>query len=99
MAAIPGWFRLARTCASRWNRASRSRIAGKRLGQDLQRHLAVQLGIGGLVDLSHPALADEGGDVVVAEPGAYFQGHDSLEADEHTARRLWSKYEGDRNKH
>ena len=51
------------------------RIAGKRFGQDLQRHLPVQLGIGGLIDLSHPALADEGGDVVVAESGADGQGH------------------------
>ena len=28
-------------------------IAGKRLRQDPERHLGVQLGIGGLVDLSH----------------------------------------------
>ncbi len=29
------------------------RISGKRLGQDLQRHLPVELGIGGLIDLAH----------------------------------------------
>ena len=46
------------------------RISGKRLGQDLQRHLAVQLGIGSLIDLAHAPLADEGGDIVVCEPGA-----------------------------
>ena len=40
------------------------RICPKSLGQDLQRHLAVQLRVGGLIDLSHPALADEGGDIV-----------------------------------
>ena len=45
-------------------------IAGKRLRQDPERHLAVQLGIGGLPDLSHTPLADEGGDIVVAESGA-----------------------------
>ncbi len=28
------------------------------------------LGVGGLVDLAHPPLADEGDDVVVAESGA-----------------------------
>ena len=43
------------------------RIFGKRLRQDLQRHLPVQLGIGGLIDLPHAPLADQGGDVVVAE--------------------------------
>jgi hypothetical protein len=36
--------------------------------QDLQRDLPVELGIGGLIDLPHATLADEGGDVVVAEP-------------------------------
>ena len=46
------------------------RIARKRLGQDLERHLAVELRIGGLIDLPHPAFADEGGDVVMAESGA-----------------------------
>ena len=50
-------------------------ISGKRLGEDLQRHLPVQLGIGGLIDLAHPALANEGGDIVVAESGADVQGH------------------------
>ena len=30
------------------------RIGGKRLGQNLQRHLPVQFGIRGLIDLSHP---------------------------------------------
>ena len=46
------------------------RISGKRLGQDLQRHLPVQFGIGGLIDLSHAAFTNEGGDIVVAESGA-----------------------------
>ena len=67
-----GWFKLASTWASRWNRASRSGS----LGQDLQRHLPVQLGIGGLIDLPHAPLADEGDDVVVAESGADGQGHE-----------------------
>ena len=51
------------------------RISRKRLGQNLERHLAVQLGIGGLIDLSHPALADEGGDVVMAQSGADVDRH------------------------
>ena len=45
------------------------------VGQDLQRHLAVQRGIGGLVDLPHAPLADEGGDIVVAEAGADCETH------------------------
>ena len=40
------------------------RIRRKRLGQDLQRDLPVQLGIGGLIDLAHAPLTDEGGDIV-----------------------------------
>ena len=46
------------------------RICRKRLGQGLERHLPVQLRIGGLIDLAHAPLADEGGDVVVPEAGA-----------------------------
>ena len=51
------------------------RISGKGLGQDLERHLAIQLGISGLIDLAHATLADEGGHVVVAESGADGKGH------------------------
>ena len=51
------------------------RISGERLGQNLQRHLPVQLGIGGLIDLAHTPLADEGGHVIVAESGTDGQGH------------------------
>ncbi len=46
------------------------RVSRESFGEDLERHLTLELGIGGLVDLSHAALADEGGDVVMAEPGA-----------------------------
>ena len=47
----------------------------ERLRQNLERHLAVQLRVGGLPDLPHPSLADEGGHVVVAEAIADVQGH------------------------
>ena len=40
------------------------RIVGNRLRQDLQRDLAVELRIGGAVDLAHPTLADQGGDLL-----------------------------------
>ena len=39
-------------------------------GLPAPRHLAVQLGVGGLVDLPHAALADEGSHVVMGEAGA-----------------------------
>ena len=45
------------------------RVSGKRVGEDLQRHLAVELRVSRLIDLPHPAFADEGGDVVMAEAG------------------------------
>ena len=51
------------------------RINRERLGQDLQRHLPVELGIGGLVDLAHAPLADKRGHVVVGELGIDCQGH------------------------
>ena len=62
-----GWLRLARIWASRVNRASRSESPAKASGQDLQRDLAVELRVGGLPDLAHAALAEQGDDVVVAE--------------------------------
>ena len=51
------------------------RIGGEGFGEDLERHLAVELGVDGLIDLSHAAFADEGGYVVMAESGADGQGH------------------------
>ena len=46
------------------------RISGKGFRQDLQRHLPVQLRIGGLIDLAHAALANEGSHIVVGDAGA-----------------------------
>jgi hypothetical protein len=45
------------------------------VGKDLQRDLAVELRVGGLPDLPHPALANEGSDLVEAEAGAARQRH------------------------
>ena len=50
-------------------------IGGERLGQDLQGDLAVELRVGGLIDLAHTPLADEGGHVVMAEAGADLKRH------------------------
>ena len=45
-------------------------IGGKGVWQDLERHVAVELGVTGLVDLAHAACADGGEDFVGAEGGA-----------------------------
>jgi hypothetical protein len=42
--------------------------------QDLDRDLALQLRVGGAIDLSHPAFADRRGDFVDAETGTGCQG-------------------------
>ncbi len=47
------------------------------LGQHLDGDRAVQAGVGGLIDLPHAPLADEGGDVVMAEAGADVERHSS----------------------
>jgi len=39
------------------------------------RHLALQAGVGGLVDLTHPAYANLRGDFVGTEAGAWGQRH------------------------
>ncbi len=46
--------------------------------QDLERHLPVQLGIGGMIDLPHAPLANEGGHVVMGESGTDTERHESL---------------------
>ena len=52
-----------------------SATSAERFRQDLQRHLAVQLGIGSLIDLSHPAFTQLGDDFVVAESCADVECH------------------------
>ena len=50
-------------------------VSREGVGEDLQRDLAVELRVGGLPDLAHAALADEGRDGVVPEAGAGAEGH------------------------
>ena len=50
-------------------------ISCEGVGEDLQRDLAVELGVGGLPDLAHAALPEQGGDVVVADRRARCQSH------------------------
>ena len=51
------------------------RIGRESVGQDLQGNVACELCVGGAIDLTHPPLADEGGDVVVAKPVTDVEGH------------------------
>ena len=46
------------------------RITPERVREDLRRDLSPKLGVGGLPDLTHAALAEQRGDVVVAEARA-----------------------------
>ena len=46
--------------------------------QYLQRHVPIQLGVSRSIHLTHAPLADEGGDVIVAESGADFESHGLL---------------------
>ena len=50
-------------------------VGRKRLGQYLERHVAVELRVAGLIHLTHVAFADLGSDAVGAERGACGQGH------------------------
>ena len=51
------------------------RICGKRLGQDLQRDIAVQLRIRGTPHFAHPAFTEFGGDTVMPESCADAKRH------------------------
>ena len=62
-------------------------VLGERGGEDLDRHLALELGVGGAVDLPHAAFADLGGDLVGAEAGP---GRDHPARPSGQTARLWS---------
>ena len=74
MCAMFGWFSEARTSASRWNRASRSAIAGEGLGQDLDRDVAIQLRVARAIHLAHAAGPEGREDFVGAEASAGEEG-------------------------
>ena len=52
------------------------RVSSEGVREDLQGHLAAELRVGGLIDLPHPPLADEGGHVVVSEAVTDGQSHE-----------------------
>ena len=51
-------------------------IVRERVGQDLERDVAIQLRVAGAIHLAHAAFADLGGDFVDAEAGAGSEGQD-----------------------
>jgi len=57
-----------------------ARIGRELFGQKLQRDIAIQLGVSGAIDLSHPALPQERGDLIGA--------HSCAESDHHSGGRL-----------
>ena len=51
------------------------RVAGKGVGQDLQRHVAAQLCVARAIDFTHRAGAQGSDDLVGAEATAWGEGH------------------------
>ena len=64
-----GWFSAASVCASRVKRHSIG-VTRKSVRDDLQRDLAIQLGIAGAIDLPHTAHAEQRDDFIRAEASA-----------------------------
>ena len=60
-------------------------VMRERLGQDLDRHVAIQRGIAHAIDLAHAPFADLGCHYVDAEPGAWGEG------------QRWRDYKGERD--
>ena len=50
-------------------------VCGEGVWQDFQRDVAVQLRVPGPIHLTHPAAADEGGDLVSTQARAGGKGH------------------------
>ncbi len=51
-------------------------VCGEGVGENFECYVTVEGSIGGPIDLAHAALANEGSDIVVAEPGTDFKRHD-----------------------
>ena len=75
-----GWFSEARACASRSKRPRRSGSDAKTRGKNLDRDLAMQLGVAGAIDLAHTANAERADDLVRADVCAGRQRHEVIGA-------------------
>ena len=71
---ICGWFSEASSRASRWKRGGNRRQCAK-LGQDLDRDIALQLAIARAVDLTHPARPEGAEDFVHTDAGSSLKSH------------------------
>ena len=78
MAAMLGWVEAGEDLRLPREPGEPVWVAGEGVGEDLQGDLAVELRVGGLPDLAHAALAEQGGDVVVAEARAGSEWHDLM---------------------
>ena len=69
-----GWLSAASTCG--FARESRQAIGvqGECVRQDLQRDVAIELGVAGAIDLAHSTFADLCEQLVGAEPAARGEG-------------------------
>ena len=72
MVQMLGWFRADAACASRWKRAKACASRGNIIGQELQRDEAMQAGVLGLVDHTHPTAADFADDTVMRDRRVHY---------------------------
>ena len=70
MRAMFGWFSDASVLASRCEPGEPIGIVRERVGQDLDRDIAIELRVARAIHLAHAAFADRGGDLVGAEARA-----------------------------
>ena len=70
MAAMFGWFSEARVLRFALEPREPIGVGGERLGQDLDRDVAIQLRVARAIDLAHAAGAEGRQDLVRAEAGA-----------------------------
>ena len=67
MCAMFGWFSDAKVFGLALKPREPLGVGGERLGQDLDRDVAIQLRVACAVDLAHAARAERGQDLVRAE--------------------------------
>ena len=77
---MAGWFREARSFASRSKRPTLSLSEAKASGQDLHRNVAPEAGVGGTPDLTHAPGAEGRHDHVGSESGSGLEGQGTLDS-------------------
>ena len=69
MAAILGWLSAGQNLGLACEPRHAVGVLGEPVGNDLDGHLAAQLGVGGAVHLAHTAFPELSGDAVVGDGG------------------------------